>query len=216
MAERRSYHQFCGLAAALDVLGERWTLLIVRELLLGPRRFTDLADNLTGAGPNLLTERLHTLMACGVVGRSHHEADGRSRVYELTEVGEQLREPVLALARWGLRHADVDAGGEVRPGWGLLAVEAMMKDAPPSPVDESYTFNIDDEQFHIVITGGVPSVARGPARAPSLTVTTDAHTFVQIGAEILTPLHAVLSGQLKIVGENDAIARCSALLGLDG
>jgi DNA-binding HxlR family transcriptional regulator len=215
MVERRSYNQFCGLASALDLLGERWTLLIVRELLLGPRRFNELADNLVGLGPNLLTERLRMLTQSGVIARSNVAADGRGRLYELTEAGEGLRAPVLELARWGLDHVESNTAGEVRAEWALLAVEAMMQPAAVPSANESYEFNIDGQLFHVAVANSGARVARGPAVDPALAVATDARTFIEIGSRVLTPLQAVLGGKLKMVGDNAAIARCSALLGLD-
>src|SRR5436305_5264922 len=101
---RRSYNQYCGLAAALDMLGERWTLLIVRELLVRPCRYRDLLANLPGIGTNLLAERLKFLTDNGIV--QQRDVGGRSKrqVYELTNAGQALRPVVLSLARWGLEH----------------------------------------------------------------------------------------------------------------
>src|SRR5688572_32363812 len=95
---RRNYGQYCGLASALDVVGERWTLLIIRELLLGPRRYGELLAELPGIGTNLLAERLKSLVEMGVLTKPVSRDQG----YELTELGRQLREPVLMLARWGM------------------------------------------------------------------------------------------------------------------
>ncbi|WP_309239820.1 helix-turn-helix domain-containing protein [Actinomadura sp. J1-007] len=97
---RRIYGQYCGLAGALDLVGERWTLLIVRELLVGPCRYNQLQSNLPGIGTNLLAERLRFLTEAGLVRQRGREGS-KVRLYELTEQGEGLREPVLALARWG-------------------------------------------------------------------------------------------------------------------
>ena len=99
---RRTYGQLCGIAAALDILGERWTLLVIRELLLGPQRFNELLANLDGMGPNLLSDRLHSLSDQGVIESIPVPGDQRARSYQLTPLGEQLREPVLLLGRWGM------------------------------------------------------------------------------------------------------------------
>src|SRR4051794_13460717 len=123
---RRSYNQYCGLAAALDVLGERWTLLIIRELMIQPRRYRDLVADLPGIGTNLLAERLKFLVDEGLVRQC--DIDGTKRqAYELTETGHALRPIVLGLARWGMDFVgDLSSEYTVRPSWAFLAVEAML------------------------------------------------------------------------------------------
>ena len=98
---RRSYDQYCGLARALDVLGERWTLLLVRELVMGPRRFRDLQEGLPGIGPNVLSARLKMLEAEGIAARRRLPPPGALTVYELTERGRGIEDAIVALTRWG-------------------------------------------------------------------------------------------------------------------
>src|SRR5262249_46992187 len=102
--ERRSYRQYCGIARALDVVGERWTLLLVRELLTGPKRFTDLLAALRGIGANLLTTRLKELEGAGLVRRTALPPPVAIMVYELTDAGTELEPALLALAHWGARY----------------------------------------------------------------------------------------------------------------
>ncbi len=211
---RRDYRQYCGLAAALDVLGERWTLLIVRELLFGPRRYSELLAELPGIGTNLLAERLKFLVGRDVV--RHTTGAGNERAYELTELGEQLREPVLGLARWGLAQLRPPTGDELmRPHWGFLAVQSMMDAARAPAMDEAYEFHVDDAVFHIRVSGGQPSASLGacPGR-PTITAHVDSATFLEIGAKLLSPFEALASGRLAIDGDPAAIMRCSVLLGL--
>src|SRR6187399_564519 len=106
MEGRRNYRQFCGLARALDRLGERWTLLIVRNLLLGPRRYSDLLAELPGLTTNLLAERLKGMEASGLVVRRALGGAGRSAVYELTPLGAALEPAIMELGRWGGRFMD--------------------------------------------------------------------------------------------------------------
>jgi DNA-binding HxlR family transcriptional regulator len=211
---RRDYRQYCGLAAALDVLGERWTLLIVRELLLGPRRYGELLAELRGIGTNLLAERLKFLVERGVL---RHAADaGNERAYELTELGEELKEPVLGLARWGLTQLKPPTGDElIRPHWGFLAVQSMM-DAERAPVmDEDYEFHVDDSVFHIRVCDGRASAFQGACPdQPTMIARVDSATFLEIGARWLSPFEALTSGRLVIDGDPAAIMRCSILLGL--
>ncbi|WP_062436762.1 winged helix-turn-helix transcriptional regulator [Herbidospora daliensis] len=209
---RRNYGQYCGLAAALDVIGERWTLLIVRELLLGPRRYGELLEELPGIGTNLLAERLKVLHELGVVTRPQTRDQG----YALTDLGRELREPVLSMARWGLHFIDAPADDvEVRAHWGFLAVQAMIDPDRATDIDESYEFRVDDVVFHIAVTDGKPVALDGPADGePAVVARTDARTFVEIGAKRLTPFEALASGRLQLNGDTDAIVRSSVLLGL--
>jgi DNA-binding HxlR family transcriptional regulator len=211
---RRNYSQYCGLAAALDLIGERWTLLIIRELLTGPCRYNVLLANLPGIGTNLLADRLKFLSQTGII-RQRPQEGSKLRTYELTEQGESLRESVLALARWGLGTLDEPAPGEiVRPRWAALAIEAMVTLGAAGP-DEQYEFRIDDEVFHVAVHGGQVSVGHGKATTePALILTTDSMTFVKIGAGLLNPLEATLTSRLAMDGNEDAIIRCSRLLGL--
>lgn len=122
----RSYGQFCGLARALDRVGQRWTLLIVRELLLGPKRFTDLREGLPGVATNLLTDRLRQLREDGLVRQRELPPPSSSTAYELTEEGESLRPVVEELIRWGGRWMVTGTGEDAfRGGWLALALEAL-------------------------------------------------------------------------------------------
>jgi len=211
---RRDYRQYCGLAAALDVLGERWTLLIVRELLLGPRRYGELLAELPGIGTNLLAERLKFLTDRGVL--RHAGNSGNERAYELTELGHQLREPVLGLARWGLAQLGPPTGDELmRPHWGFLAVQSMMDAGRAAGIDEAYEFRVEDSVFHIRIRDGVPAAFQGACPdEPAMIASVDSATFLEIGAKRLSPFEALACGRLSIRGEPAATMRCSVLLGL--
>lgn len=216
MNTKRTYQQYCGLAAALDVVGERWTLLLIRELLVRPRRYGELLNDLPGVGTNLLAERLKFLIEKGIVRRANVTDSGKRQTYELTESGQTLRPAVLSLARWGLQFAELSAEYEVRATWALLAVEAMIH-PDPRPVDEQYEFHIDDEVFHIDVRGGIAHTVVGAADRPAVTVTTDAVTFVRIGSREVSPLAATLTGKLILdgAGDADAVLRACSLLGLD-
>ncbi|MFD9737219.1 winged helix-turn-helix transcriptional regulator [Umezawaea sp. NPDC059074] len=215
MSVKRDYGQFCGLAGALNVIGERWTLLVVRELLIGPTRFTELIENLPGIGPNLLTERLRALVESGVVEQQQVPGDGRARQYALTPVGEQLGPPVLALAGWGLRFlGEEDAAGATRAKWGFLAVQAMVREDRVPDEDEVYEFRVAEQVFSIAVAGGAVTFGRGPVPSPDLAVECDPDTFVRIGARMLTPLQAIASGAVRITGSDAAAERCVRMLGL--
>ena len=122
---KRSYNQACSLATALDLIGERWTWLVLRGLLTGPKRYKDLLDQLPGIGTNLLAARLKDLVWLGIAEKS---GSGRQAAYQLTDIGEQLRPISHALINWGRNfpdHAGEDANS--KPEWDMLAIEAMFR-----------------------------------------------------------------------------------------
>lgn len=213
---RRHYGQFCGLAAAMDVVGERWTMLIVRELLLGPARFNEIQESLPGIAPTLLTDRLRTLERLGVLDREPVPGDARGRRYRLTERGAELRAPLLQLSRWGLAFlTEQDAeDGAANSSWAFLAVQAMIYGRPVPPVAEAYEFRVDDSRFHIRVAAGAAEALAGPAEDPAVVVTTDARTFVRIGARLLAPFEAVVTGKVAIDGAPEAVLRSIELMGL--
>ncbi|HET6501520.1 MAG TPA: winged helix-turn-helix transcriptional regulator [Amycolatopsis sp.] len=216
MTGKRDYGQFCGLAAGLNIIGERWTLLIIRELLISPVRFNEIMENLPGMGPNLLAERLRTLTESGVVEQLPVPGDGRGKLYRLSPLGEQLRAPLLALARWGMNFlAENDRGGAVRAEWGFLAVQAMVDQSRVPEVDESYEFRVGDEVFSIEVRDRAVKFLRGGTTEPALTITSDPDTFVRVGARMVTPFEAVAAGDIKIDGAGEAIRRCTNMLGLN-
>jgi DNA-binding HxlR family transcriptional regulator len=213
---RRNYNQYCGLASALDVVGERWTLLIIRELLMGPRRYMDMLSDLPGIGTNLLAERLKSLVELGVVRQIPQPGGGSRMAYELTGTGEQLRPIVLGMARWGMEFVGVCSPTDtVRPHWGFLAVEALLDQGKYPGHDEQYQFEVDDETFHIDVRNGVAAAVKGPAGAPAVIAKVDAATFIEIGAGRTTPLAAMVTGRMRLEGEIDAVLRCCDILGLD-
>jgi DNA-binding HxlR family transcriptional regulator len=216
MATKRTYQQYCGLASGLDVVGERWTLLIVRELLMGPARYSDLLANLPGLGTNLLAERLKFLVGKGVIEQVDVRGTGAQLAYALTPVGEELRPVILGLARWGMEFVgELRAEDAVRPQWGFLAVEAMLDQGRASDVTESYEFQVDDQVFHVDVADGRARAVKGAAVEPVMRAKTDAATFVQIGGGRLTPLMAMVTGRLVLEGDMDAVVRCCELLGLE-
>jgi DNA-binding HxlR family transcriptional regulator len=165
----KSYRQYCPIAHALDLVGDRWSLLIVRELLAyGPRRYSDLSDHLEGCGTNILAARLKYLEQHGVVAKRRLPPPAASTVYELTPYGEELRPVVHELAHWGLRslHPPTEADA-LNPGWLPAALRTAF---PPSPTEACIEFRIGDERASFV--GG--DVLEGPAADPDAVVESDA------------------------------------------
>src|SRR5437588_5309003 len=151
----RSYNQYCSLAYALDVVGERWTLLVVRELMLGPRRFADLIANLPGIGRNLLTARLRHLEDQGLVRRTTLPPPAASRVYELTPEGSALGPAMVELSRWGVqRLAEPRRSDTFRPAWAMFPLSYTPDLEATAGVHETYEFRIDGDTFHLVVDDG--------------------------------------------------------------
>ena len=172
----RSYQRYCPIAHALDTVGERWSLLVVRELTHGPLRYTDLLERLQGCGTNILAARLRQLEASGVVQKRRLPPPAASTVYELTEYGEGLRPALRELAWWGARSIGPPVGRELEPGWLVHALETIG--APPETTP-SFELRIGDE-----IAGlAQGKVVDGPISDPDVVVSGDATGFYYLMIE---------------------------------
>lgn len=209
---RRSYEQLCTLARTLDVVGERWTLLLVRELMLGPRRFTDLLDGLPGIGRNLLTERLRHLEAAGLVER--RRADGRrGSLYFLTGPGRALGPALSELGRWGAEQLpDPEPGLAFMPAWAIFPMSYMADREAARGVREDYEFRIGGDVFHLRVDDGRVEPRSEPAADPAVVVTTDAETFRRIFAGEVAAEQALAEGLARVDGEPAAIANFLAIV----
>jgi DNA-binding HxlR family transcriptional regulator len=214
MAKRR-YGQFCALARTLDTVGERWTLLVVRELMLGPKRYTDLLDALPGIGTNLLADRLKELEQHGVVTRTKLHPPAPAAVYELTERGRELKPALIALTRWGSKELERPRRSEhFRPAWLGLAMLAAFRSESAAGISETYEFRIGDEVLHACVEDGALEVRQGPSDNPDLAFTTDTRTLRQILSGRLTLMDAVAHDDAQITGLHSALVRCAGVFGL--
>lgn len=211
MATRRSYHQFCGLAAALDVIGERWTMLIVRDLSLGPRRYGELLEGLPGIGEGLLAQRLRHLENEDLVRRTFSQDVG-AVVYELTDGGEELWEALVPLAGWGLTRVGPIHMDDVRADWLAVAIQARFDGSRSVGLHERYEMRVDDEPYAITADDGKVTVERGEAPDAVVRITLDHDTIMQIGIGTLTIDQAREAGLTKLEGEPDALERYRSLL----
>jgi DNA-binding HxlR family transcriptional regulator len=183
MPVRRGYRQACGIARSLDIIGERWSLLIVRELLLGPKRFTDLRAGLPGASPNALTDRLAELTGSGVIRRRQLPPPAASWVYELTDRGRQLEPIVLALGDWAL-------GIPARTEQTFLSIDSLMLNIRTyyTPPDDSPAAGIlvriaDDSgtrTFGVWLDPDGAEVRHEPPEQPDAVITTDIPTLLRV------------------------------------
>ena len=196
----KRYAQRCPAARALDVIGERWTLLIVRELLLGPRRYTDLAAGLPGIASNVLTDRLGALLERGVLTRQTVGPPTPATVYELTEAGRALGPVLRELRHWGQTHGPrPEPGDAVRPGWIL----ASLVDRPPGlPAGRSCAVQVGSETFTLTGTDNGLDVHSGPATNSDTTLTLDQQSLARLaGAGLSTSAaetQATISGDRRL------------------
>ncbi len=198
----KTYGQMCPLARSLDILGERWTLLVVRELLLGPKRFKHLLAAFPSIGANRLSERLRGLEQAGVVRRATLPAPAAVPVYELTPLGERLRDPLLRLGLWGL---DLPVDERIDPATARADLIALgLTAAQPEPLDparcETVQFDIGDEALHLQLQDGRFLARSGPSpSAPVLRVACDLDSFIALALRVITPAQALGDGKLAIL-----------------
>ena len=212
MAERRSYKQLCGLATALDIVGERWTLLLVRDLALGPRRYGELLEGLPGIGEGLLAQRLRHLEHEGIARRTF-SADAGAVVYELTEDGRELFEAVVPLTKWGIKRVPpLDDPTDVRAEWVGVAIRSRLDPAATKGVHEQYEMRVDDEPYTITAADGHVTVERGAASKPAARISLDMGTLLELGLGMLRLRDARDSGRTKVEGDADARARWTSML----
>jgi DNA-binding HxlR family transcriptional regulator len=212
---RRGYGQFCGLARALEVVGDRWALLIVRDLWGGPARYTDLAKGLPGIPSNVLSARLRELEDIGVLHRVAVPRPGTGVVYELTEDGRALREVLLGLGRWGSRYLTRPGDGEVvTPACVSSALQALFR--PEAATGVRATFELafsqpaerilgpghawlDEVVVHARVEARRISCTAGPAVEPDLRIATKAERMLDVLAGTAAPRDVRLSGDTALL-----------------
>ena len=210
---RRTYGQECPLACALDVLGDRWTLLVTRKLMFGQKRYTDLLDGLPGISPQVLAARLKHLQSAGLVQKSQLPPPAASTVYELTELGHGLEDAMIGLAKFGLNLVETNGkSGPRRLGGFVAATLPGGHDEAAQGVKETYEFRIDDDTFHVRVNDGEVSVREGAVPDPDLVITSDFTTFLAIGKGETTGTDAVARGEVQVEGDPAAAQRCEAIL----
>jgi len=205
-ASPRSYNQLCGIAAALDVIGDRWTTLVVRDLLLGPLRFGDLAEAMPGIGTNTLAARLKHLESAGVVQRTLLPLPNRGTAYELTDYGRELQPILMALGRWGTKSmgrlpTDVTA----RSRWLVGAMPAFHDDRRRVAQPTTWELRLTDGAFTVHAQGKGFSVAAGAPGDADLIVTTRDDVLHALLAGGLATADAVESGAVTLEGDAAAL-----------
>ncbi|MCX5044905.1 helix-turn-helix transcriptional regulator [Aldersonia sp. NBC_00410] len=212
---KRSYQQYCGLAAALDLLGERWTVLIVRDLLVGPKRFTDLLERLPGIGTGLLSQRLRELDSAGVIEKATLPPPAASTVYQLTPDGEGLRPALLSLIRWGSKRLGPPTEGQ-RIDAESLALGLAARYEPDASVDADgvYGLVLDNEHFQVRIADRHIEILAKPAEGPRAVFTTDSTTLIALNNEEVALADALADKAIVVSGAPDAIHNLAVAFGL--
>jgi DNA-binding HxlR family transcriptional regulator len=208
----RSYGQLCGIATGLDLIGDRWSLLVIRDLLLGPLRFGDLADGLPGIGTNTLAARLKLLEETGVIARRAAPLPDRGTVYELTDYGRELEPILMALGRWGARSMGRLPGNTTsRSRWLVAAMLAFHDESAEVSRPTTWTLQLSDGTFtahaegtRLLITADAPEHSDATVRA------SDDH-FYRVLTGQLAPQAALKNGSIEIDGRPAAL---TTLLGL--
>lgn len=211
---KRTYGDSCGIARALDVVGERWALLVVRELIHGPKRFTDLRAGLPRVGPDMLAARLRELEEAGVVRRGTLPPPAASKIYELTEWGSELAPVLVALGRWGSRTPLPDQPPPLGIDAAVVALETTFDPEAAAVVDAVYELTLGDQVFTLAVAGGRLAVARGHAPAdvaPIASIDTDTATLVAVVFHGHPLERAVAEGALRVCGDVEAAADFVAL-----
>jgi DNA-binding HxlR family transcriptional regulator/putative sterol carrier protein len=235
----RSYAQLCGIATALDVVGDRWALLVVRDLLLGPMRFGELADGLPGIGTNTLAERLKQLEAAGVISRQPLPMPDRGVAYQLTEYGRELGPILMALGRWGAKSmARLPADVASRSRWLVAAMLAFRRGDDQARGEDdgvrgeasqahreddrargrddlapplTWELRLSDGPFTVRAAGNALTIVAGaPDRADAVISTNDTHLHQLLTGQV-TPAEAIRAGTVTLIGERSMLDR---LIGL--
>ena len=206
MPTARTYGDRCGIARALDVVGERWALLVVRELLLGPQRFSDLRRALPRASSNMVADRLRELEGHGVLARRTLPPPAGSVVYELTPWGRELEPVVLALGGWGIRAPQPRGQATLSPTSVLLFLRGAAQVDPAAPAAE-HRFELDGTVWTVRTQGGEVRVEPGESTAPDATLRTDPLTLNDVLADPRSLDAAVTDGRAEVGGDVRALRR---------
>jgi DNA-binding HxlR family transcriptional regulator len=198
----RSYGQYCSIAKALDVVGDRWTLLIIRELLIrGACRYTDLKNGLPGIATNLLSDRIRELESAGLIRREDAPPPVATTLFHLTEAGAELRPVLDAIGRWGVRYMPEPAeGDEFRSHWFAFPVSFFLHDRDPGGPPVSIELRTASGPAVIEVSGGSASLRPGPAAAPDLVLEGEPQLILALFSGHLSPAEMADLG-LRISGD---------------
>jgi DNA-binding HxlR family transcriptional regulator len=212
--KKRTYNDLCGLSHALELVGERWAILILRELSYGPKRFTDIRSGLPSASPNVLSQRLRELETHGIVSRRTLAPPAASKVYELTDWGRELEPTLRSFGKWAARSPHFPDSGHFSPSSLAMNLETMFLADKAAGLDLTFALRLGDEAFTLRIADSELKLERSEASEPDAEIDTDPMTLVSIlyyGEELSA---AEKAGTLRLEGDREAVVRLSELFEL--
>jgi DNA-binding HxlR family transcriptional regulator len=211
MSGKRTYGDACGIARALDVLGERWALMIVRELLLGPKRFTDLRAGLPNLSADVLSQRLRGLEEAGVVERRVLPPPAPAKVYELTAAGKALEPALLELGRWGGTYTEPSMECGMSLDSHLLSLRTLFQPERAEGFEAKVQLDLDGRLYRAEVHDRELVVECGGLEGPDLTIHSDPRTLLEVLHEHRDVEDALESGDLEIEGDEEAARRFLSL-----
>jgi DNA-binding HxlR family transcriptional regulator/putative sterol carrier protein len=194
----RRYDDPCGIARALDVIGDRWALLVVRELIFGAKRFAQVRSGLPGISPNVLSQRLRELEDAGLLRRDVLDPPANVTLYELTDRGRALEPILLELGRWGSREP-VTTSTELSANALLLALKTVFD--PDAAVDATFALRVDGEWFQVAVVDRSIDITRGRLEQADVTLEADLPTLRSVAFGRKTVAAAERAGQLTVAGD---------------
>ena len=208
MSRVRPHTDGCAAAHTLDLVGERWALLVARELMVGPRRFTDLRAGIPDISPNVLGQRLKELEGIGVLRRRKLPPPAASHVYELTDWGYELGPVLQSLGRWGSRSPTMPHDGELSLSSFILAMRTMFSPEAAKGLKATYQLILGEERFYVKVGGGRFEIEAGEIKNPDATISASDHmSLVDVVFNDRSLAQAELSGDLEAEGNKRAVAR---------
>lgn len=214
MVNKRSYPDACGAAHAMDLIGERWALLVIRELMLGPKRFTDLRVSLPAISPNVLTQRLEDLETDAIVRRHKLPPPASAWVYELTDWGKELEPAMQILGRWASRSPTKPHGQPLGLTSLILSLRTMFSAQAAEGMQAKLELRFGDERFNAEIGGGELRIERGAASEPDAGIETSVDTLAALLYGGYKLSDALQAGQVKLEGDKSLARRFLGLFPL--
>jgi DNA-binding HxlR family transcriptional regulator len=206
MTRKRTYGDQCGVARALDILGERWALLVVRELLFGPKRFTDLRAGLPNLGPDVLSQRLRDLEGAGLLLRRVLDPPAAAQVYELTERGRELEPVLIELGRWGTS-VPFPEDAVFGPDSMVLAMKTVFDPARAGDLAAGYELRLGSDRFAIEVHDGEIDLRRGALEEPELTLEVEVGVLAELLWRGRSLDASMAAGEIKLEGSKRSAAR---------
>ncbi len=202
----RSYNEYCAVARGMDVIGERWTLLLVRELLLGPKRYKDLLTGLPGIGTNLLAARLRELEAWGLVRRGVLPPPAGSAVYELTDAGQELEPVMAAIGRWGFRFMDAPrATDTLVPSAYFVALRASFRPEAAAGLKQRFELRVGGRVFEVRVEDGRCTTREGRTSDPDVVLAMEVETLNALLFNQMSADEAIAQRRVQLEGDPAAL-----------